>query len=327
MPVKADDATKTPLPAASVLFLMAETPVHAGAGSQEAALDLPIQRSVQTKWPIIADGTLRGGLRSRVRVAVNDEKAKELFGHEEKASTDADTAKSDSLAHAGFFSTPDAEILLFPVASARGMTAWVTCPAAIEYFKRKLDIFQPRLSPEAQQAVAALGVAAAGALGLTGDTALVTRESEIAWAGAPRKLILETDSHVVGDTAVDDLAGWFADHAIPLGDYWRKRVRSHFAVVSDEAFQHYTARKTDIRTRIRVSNGRVEGGGLWTEENLPVDTLLYTALCVSGTGKPEHLQELDQIVGLGARTVIQLGGDQNLGRGVLRVGKLGGKQQ
>jgi len=90
-------------PSASVLFFFAESPVHAGAGGGEAALDLPVQRSVQTGWPILNDGTVRGGLR-RLAGANQDE----WFG----------TEMVDN-PRAGKFSTPDAEMLLFPVPFTR----------------------------------------------------------------------------------------------------------------------------------------------------------------------------------------------------------------
>src|SRR5438876_185553 len=113
---------------ASVLFLFAETPVHAGAAAGQAALDLPIQRSVQTRWPILNDGTVRGGFRR----LVPKELAKQYFGTEE---TEAP--------HPGRFATPDAELLLFPLASARGITAWITCLMALRHFQRRVSMFTP----------------------------------------------------------------------------------------------------------------------------------------------------------------------------------------
>src|SRR5437867_1305887 len=91
---------------ASLVFLWAETPVHPGTGSEQAEIDLPIQRSIHTRWAAINDSTLRGGCR---RLASTEEKADEWFGTEQGLN-----------AHPGRISTPDAEILLFPVASAKG---------------------------------------------------------------------------------------------------------------------------------------------------------------------------------------------------------------
>jgi CRISPR-associated protein Cmr4 len=109
---------------------------------------------------------------------------------------------------------------------------------------------------------------------------------------------------------------------VPLSEYWTDRMRRHLAIVDDEAFRHYVLTKTDIRTRIRVEEGRVMKGALWTEENLPMDTVMYAVLAASQGCGPK-LTAFCESIKLQTRPVLQLGGDQNLGRGMMRICRLG----
>ena len=47
-----------------ILFIFAETPLHAGTGSGLGAVDLPIQRERSTGYPIVQASGLKGALRS-----------------------------------------------------------------------------------------------------------------------------------------------------------------------------------------------------------------------------------------------------------------------
>lgn len=294
----------------SVLFFMAETPVHAGAGGGKAALDLPIQRSVQTDWPILNDSTVRGGLRRLVR---SETDAKKWFGNTEAA---------------GYFSTPDAELILFPVASAEGLTAWVTCREALWYFHRKVSMFQPSLDEKASQALADFGKRLR-AMGRGPDLGKAWAASSAVQIGG--SVVLEADRFEIDDVEKNkrarSLAEWIGKYGVPLQDaYWADRVCDHFVLIHEKAFTHYVQRKTDIRTRIKVEEGKVhKTTGPWTEENLPVDTLLYAVLhAPEAEGEPELAKFRGaKGVRLADRPVVQLGGDQNLGRGMMRLRVLG----
>lgn len=273
---------------AAILFLFAETPVHAGAGGAESVVDLPIQRSVQTKWPILNDGTMRGGFR---RLLPTEDKQKELFG-----TGDAP----------GKLSTPDAEILLFPVTSASGLTAWVTCLTALRYFRRNLAMFQ---LPGAQAAFTGFINALPTEEDLADGQAWVASECKL-HIGRTSKLVLESDAYT-SENKAEALADWFATYTVPFDEYWRTRLRSHLAIVSEAAFTHYARRRTDIRTRILVKDGKV-GEGPWREENLPMDTLMYAILAT------ENKDYLADFFNTANTDLLQVGGDQNLGRGIFR---------
>jgi CRISPR-associated protein Cmr4 len=81
---------------------------------------------------------------------------------------------------------------------------------------------------------------------------------------------------------------------------------------------------TEVITRVRIDRKTktVENGALWTEEHLPTDTLLYVPL-YANKGRKKHSQVdeqqvLDQIAALN-NTHLQLGGDETVGRGIVRI--------
>ncbi len=87
---------------------------------------------------------------------------------------------------------------------------------------------------------------------------------------------------------------------------------------------------TEITTRIKLDpdTKTVEGGALWTEEALPVESLLVGVVVAAQVGARSsaavmlaHLQGLldDQ------RGALQVGGDATVGRGVCRARLVGGK--
>ncbi len=307
MPEKTNEAVAVGdgAPEAAALFMIAETPVHAGAGGAEAALDLPLQRSVQTHWPILNDSTVRGGLK---RLVKEKETQQDLFGTEEGDDP-----------HPGRFSTPDAEVALFPVASAKGLTAWVTCVEALQYLVRRLKIFASKMPGAASQITELERHVRDADKGPGEGQAWVATSCEVK---LNESVVLESDRFSVPeDRSVEDLADWFSKYAIPLPVPWPARVKSHFVLIPEAAFTHYAERKTDVRTRVKIAKGRVEEGP-WTEENLPVDTLMYTVVATTRKDDAVKLMKFLDTVSIDTQPVVQLGGDQSLGRGIMRLKKL-----
>ena len=51
---------------AAMLGLLAETPIHPGAGRGMGVVDLPVAREAATDYPVIVGSSLKGALRDRV---------------------------------------------------------------------------------------------------------------------------------------------------------------------------------------------------------------------------------------------------------------------
>ena len=63
---------------AKPLFLIVETPLHAGSGSDLGIVDLPIQREKHTDYPKIEASGLKGAIRETFRTQPNLNKLSNL---------------------------------------------------------------------------------------------------------------------------------------------------------------------------------------------------------------------------------------------------------
>jgi len=82
-----------------------------------------------------------------------------------------------------------------------------------------------------------------------------------------------------------------------------------------------------VTTRIRMDSatGTVSKGGLWTEENLPSESVLYQVVTTTRSRRPRSgAREADDLMKrlsetLSSQTHLQLGGNRNVGRGLLAL--------
>jgi CRISPR-associated protein Cmr4 len=313
--------------AVKLLFLYTETPLHVGSGSSLGVVDLPIQRERHTNLPMIQSSGIKGKLRSAFEsngLREQPDLMKAIFG-----------PKSDNASeHAGALSPGDGRILLFPVRSLKGVFAWITCPLAISRFVRDLHL-------TGQQLTLSIDMSR-----VTDSNALVPNNCQLSIDNA---IVLEEFTFAATkNPEVDKLAAWLADNALPSGDeyiFWRSRLKTNLAIVSDDAFKDFCQFSTDIvaRTKLDPVKKTVETGALWTEENLPNDTLLYTPLFAcdprtenkpkkkNGNGDLDAKEILDIVQEhlTNGHARLQLGGNETVGRGIVATrvfGSQGGTQ-
>jgi CRISPR-associated protein Cmr4 len=314
-----------------VLFLWTETPLHAGSGSTVTAIDLPIQRDRQTGHPIIQSSGVKGVLRDHCKTQWNDKALTEaVFGPE-----------SDASAFGGAVSVSDARILLFPVRSLRGVCAWITCPLVLARLHRDLDRCElvPADFPKMPSALPGEGEAWISdkacplALTRTGKT--------------PYLVLEEYTLSATPNAYVPQIASWLEENALPGGDayqFWHDLIdsngSSHLVLLSDGDFKTFVESATDVAQRIKVDDntGTVNHTGLWTEENLPADSLLWNVLHAApprAPVTPPPLQDDEDSTpsahkvlacianALGEHALLQIGGDETVGRGLTRVRRFG----
>ena len=339
----------------AVLLIATETPLHAGGGTSLGAVDLPIQRERHTQYPMVQASGIKGALRDLAYSARKiDAEARRKFKDERKPALDRvdrhekpgemaeaffslesafgpETDRAD--AHAGALSFSDARILLFPVRSLRGVFAWVTSPFALERFARDLERAGGRVPWSVPR----------------------IQETE-AWTGSKSTIRVDTDAIVLeechfpsptGDrcTAVDRIAEHLAEvvGVFGVGDgahgYWRERLwgakesgagETNLVILSDTAFRDFVLFSTEVVSRIRVNpeTGTVASGALWSEEHLPSDTVLY-ALVLSDAPRGVRTETAHDAAGVmkllrgvieeQPLSVVQLGGDETVGRGFVRM--------
>lgn len=279
----------------SLLFLYAESALHVGAGKSLSAVDLPIQRERTTDFPNIQGSGLKGALRSQTPAEPNDIFA--VFG--------PDTDKAGD--YAGALSVGEAHLVLFPVRSLRGVFAYATSALALARLARE--------AAAAGQAVPFSNPAAPAP-----KTCQITTSSELGVSGS---VVLEEFAFAASSSAgTDMIAQWFATNALPPGEeysFWREKVKKSLVILPDDDFRDFVLHSTEVTTRVRLEpdSKTVAQGALWTQEALPADSLLVSAITarrLRNGGSMDASDVMDWV----QQTIparIQVGGDETTGLG------------
>jgi len=325
-----------------ILFLIAETPVHPGSGSEVGIVDLPIQRERYTEFPKIESSGLKGCIReafesSNREIEINGKKIhpKDKIVYDKEKKTDyiaivfGPEPKGEET-HAGAISITDARILLFPVKSLKGVFAWITCPMVLERFKKDLVI-------------AGFNVDEIKNINFSDLENTVPQQSSLFVSG---KVVLEEFTFEVKENdSTTKVAEFFAKNIFPDDDniykYWADKLKKDLVILPDDDFIQFVKTSTEVitRTKIKSETGTVEGGALWTEEYLPQDTIMYSLVMFTqprvekdeqkGIFKAqtpeEETKKVAEFFEKGLPEVIQIGGNQTIGKGFVRVKIYSGK--
>jgi CRISPR-associated protein Cmr4 len=228
-------------------------------------------------------------------------------------------------AHAGALAFTDARILLFPVKSLKGVFAWITCPMVLERFKEDLKLigenFNYSISEKIEEGNCWVS---------DGSTIIINNE-----------IVLEEYTFKAEKkNKVEEIAKFFAQKIFPQQEndtykFWREKLEKDLVILSDNDFEQFVTSSTEVITRTRIDDvsGTVKSGALWTEEYLPQDTILYSIAMASpvrvekdeakGVFKAEtpdkEAEMVLQFFELGIPNVIQIGGNQTIGKGIVRI--------
>ncbi len=272
-----------------ILTLLARTPVHVGAGNSVGAVDSPVMRERHTRIPIIPGSSLKGVLRD----LWNDKDgALWLFGNEQ--------GERENF-HAGALLVGEARVLAFPVRSAKGGFAWITCPLALARFKR--DAAADFTIPEA----------------IGEQECLASKELVL-----DNKVVLEEYCL----TAKGESDVWQELKEISPDAVWQD-LGARFVVLSDEMFSYFVEHACEVVTRVRIQDdtGTVADGALFNQENVPSETLFYAVIAAQDEKRNNKdgqrktaAQALDALAAMLAENpVIQVGGDETIGLGYCSV--------
>lgn len=297
--------------ATRILFIYVETPLHPGTGRGLGGVDLPIQRERVTNYPIVQGSSLKGCLRAATRGKLREGELDAIFGPERGPS-----------AHAGALAIGDARVLLFPVRSLAGVFAWTTSGHALARFHREAAMAGlpvPWSVPPAP-----------------GDGEALVNGTDLK---AGDSVVLEEFSFTSKEAALEDIGRWIADNALLPSpqtkgqtdeyNYWRAALRTKLSVLPEDAFRDFLQYATEVQTHVRLKQDtKTVEEGPWTEESLPVDTLLYAPLMASRSRsdslKLTGEEILSKLQGIGL-VRLQLGGDETTGQGLVALRFYGGE--
>ncbi len=279
-------------------YLQSLTALHVGTGQGVGVVDLPIARSKATNLPLVPGSSLKGVLRDELAVqqSLDAKDVNTLFG--------PDTQTGDSFA--GALSLSDANLLILPLRSFAGTVAYATCPFILKRYARD---FKHSLNVPATE----------------GDLAIITTNSKL--EVATESLALE-DLDISSERS-NDATDWaellaselYPDSVLNAAE-WRSEFIKRFVILPDNIFSFLVDTATEIRTRIRINRETriVKDGALWTEENLPAESVLWGVLGVNRSFNKENQKSEEEMMALlpTEEMMIQVGGKHTVGRGMCR---------
>lgn len=293
-----------------LLYLFTRTPLHVGAGASVGAIDQPVQRERHTGFPIIPGSSLKGSFADqwndglvkeesekgvqKVRVSTNGKIAEAawLFG--------SDTT---NLAFAGSLLFSEARVLAFPIRSAKGSYAWITCPLMLQRAARD-GVIAGNIPTEPKD-----------------NEAIFKQDGPLALGD---QLVLEEYCFKANGTKYpDNLAKALA--YLVKDDTLFQSIEDRLAILSNGMMSHFATTACEVAQHVRISDetGTAEGTGLFNQENVPADTLFYSVLSATKSRVPNgdfHGKSADDALKafadkVSAGKVFQFGGDASTGLG------------
>lgn len=281
-----------------LLLVHALSPVHCGTGQSIGGIDLPIAREKPTGIPLVPGSSIKGVLRAMK--PSDDALHLAVFGPDTENASD----------NAGSVQLSDANLVFLPVRSLRGTFAWVTSPYMLRRLARdaqECGINLGKLPPEPKE-----------------KEALVTGER----LSAKDQVVFEDlDFTARRDETLKKLADAFARLL-----FAEETDRAHFVervcLIHDDVMSLLLQTSTEITTRIKLDpeTKTVAKGALWSEEALPVESVLAGLIVATPVKQkkkeapmPEAQSLLSYVQKLVEAGAVQLGGKASVGRGLCQV--------
>jgi len=274
-------------------YLHTLTGLHIGCGNDGAIIDMPIARERASNLPHVPGSALKGVWRYELEASMKEaEKLEEflaLFG----------PRGENAHEHAGALAMGDARLLCLPVRSYRGTFAWATCPMVLHRYQRDMNntINIPKVG--AYEALVCVG------------SALEHNE----------KLYLEEfDLTASCSSDATDWAELIAKNLFDIDNPWQSLFKERFVILPDSLFSFLAETATEVRARIKIKEDTrtVQKGGLWYEEYLPAESILWGSVAVDRPRRPDLPKNITAqylLNELPTKQRIQIGGNATIGAG------------
>lgn len=263
----------------SILYLFTRTPLHVGAGASVGAIDQPVQRERHTGFPIIPASSLKGSFADQWNAGLVDDETKDGT-KKVRVNKKGDIAEAawlfgsdnDKPAFAGSLIFSEARVLAFPIRSAKGSYAWITCPLMLQRAKRD-GVISSGIPSEPKD-----------------DEAIFKSDGHLALSvkikGVDRiQVVLEeytfTNTNTYPVALAQELAGLIEDELF-------ETIAERLVVLSNGMMSHFVSTTCEIAQHVRISDetGTAEEGGLFNQENVPSETLFYSVLSATKSRVP-----------------------------------------
>jgi CRISPR-associated protein Cmr4 len=290
-----------------LLYLYAESPLHAGAADSLDVLDLPVQREVATGYPVIWGQSLKGALRqaaSEAKGRWNEDRVKLIFGSAVAEPSDENGTTP------GLLNVGDAQLVAMPVPTLRRTFAWASSDIALGRLARKY---------------ASLGSEAPPVPVVAPDRGAAADEK---WATENDEVLGPCLVSLSDDARVRAWAQKLASDALGDGKAFTpftEKLQKDLLVVGSDLMGTLLRECTEQTVRVQLSSSKTVENGPFYSEYLPAETILAASLLLRGGADTQDNR--DALGELLDGTLLQIGGDETLGKGLAWGRLLGGGAQ
>lgn len=281
-----------------IMSIFTRTPLHVGAGNSVGAIDSPIQRERHTRIPIIPGSSLKGVLADLWNDGI--EFYEENGKRKSRRKKDSECIKlfgsdDDKDAYAGALLIGEARVLAFPVRSAKGSFAWITCPLALARYERD------------------------SGKSLNSGNLEDIKEDECCPVSDD---LLLNGSIVLEEYVFKKKSASPIDLSFISGDAVWQTVKKRLVIVNDEIFSYFVENACEVVTRIRVNDetGTVDNGALFNQERVPSETMFYAVI---GAQSIKNIKADDALKIFADKftedSILQVGGDETTGLGYCSI--------
>jgi CRISPR-associated protein Cmr4 len=304
---------------AKMIYIKTLTPTHAGAGQTLQNVDMPIQRETNTNIPKIEGSSLKGSIRHSIyrKIKINEEKVTEEKVTEEKVTEEKITEEEkmlnkifgndngDSASRIGF---TDAKLLFFPIKSTTEIYKLITCPYVLKRWVEDLEYCEKENL---------------GSINLDSIKSISISEGEC--------IALNEDSQVLEEyifkntetqNKINEITKILEEFDIEISE-----IEKRIVILNDTDFIDLVSMYTEIITRNRIDpkKGVAENKGLFTEEYLPTETIMYFMALSS----PDFFEKVDETsinpfdyLEKELDYVFHVGGYSTIGKGLVKRTKI-----
>jgi len=336
---------------ATPLFLISQTPMHAGSGSDLGIVDMPIQRERHTSFPKIEASSFKGAIREaeerkilselkddksnladiktkiknlNICFGFDDAKLNEVFTSNELKELFTEYDKNGKLVKvhsefAGALGFSDARLLLFPVKSMKGVFAWITCPKVLKQFAEDLKLSELPTA-KLDEVLRLSPNQKRSYVSFNSDLTIERKKDNV----SIKSVVLEEYSFEVEEKqALSDFGYWLSTNVFDSSNLWKDKILFDIVLLSNDDFKDFVNLSTEVITRTKIDNetGTVQTGALFTEEYLPAESIMYSLVLTANEFKAGGLKETDikKFFDENLPTVVQIGGNASLGKGIVNT--------
>lgn len=282
-----------------IKYIKAITPIHAGSGQDMGIVDMPIQREKHSNIPKIEASSLKGSIKSWIYRKIN---IKEGTKEELEELYEVFGPKDNGEDKASRISLTDARLLFFPMKSNEDIFKLVTCPYILKRWCEDMKFENEHYENNYINDISVVE-----------GMCICNKDNK--------------DKNVFLEEYIFEKAEDKKDIFNKLAEELKKKIdidTNKIVIIKDEEFIDLVSMYTEVITRNKINydTGVAEGTGLFTEEYLPSESILYFMILSSPKFEAGNGKSSDQVIqyfNKSLDSIFQVGGNSTIGKGFVKI--------